>query len=123
MADNIINNGGKQTVKKNINIKVGSTIIVIGLIVFIIWKNFIAAPEKQIIGTWQTESGYTIVFNEDGSFSRDGGWYGSYRLDGNSLILSPVMNSNEIYTIKISTNNLKIYFEEDDFWMEFTKLK
>ena len=104
------NNHGKQNFNRNTTIKIGSTIIIIGILVvlFFAGKNFLNSPSKQIVGTWQTEGGFTYVFNE-GTYSHDGGWMGTYSIEGNKLILCPVLNDPEIYTIKLSSKSLNIY--------------
>lgn len=123
----IVNHDGKQNIKydarKNFSIKIGSTIIIIGMVIFflLIRGNIFDSTEKKIIGTWENEHGFTYVFQESGQYSHDGGWFGTYSVDGNILTLCPVMNNVEIYTISITSNSLTLY-EDGEILIELEKV-
>lgn len=124
---NAIHEGhGKQVIKGgNTNIKIGGTIVIIGiLLVVLFWgKGFFSSPERQIIGTWQSEKGATFVFNDNGQYSHSGGWFGNYNIEGNTLTLSPVLNNPEIYRIKISSDSLTLYDTDGDIYVELKRFE
>lgn len=125
---NVSNQGGKQKVSvgdtRNFTIKIGSTIVIIGILIIFLFagKNLFNSPSKQIVGTWQTESGFTYVFQSNGQYSHDGGWFGTYSVDGNILTLCPVLNNPEIYKISISSNSLTLYGEDGEIYVKLNKL-
>lgn len=124
---NVENGAGKQKVSikntKNFNIKIGSTIVIFGMViaVFFIGRSIFNSPSKQIIGTWETEGGFTYVFQSDGQYAHDGGWFGTYNVDGNTLTLCPVLNNPEIYTIDVSSEHLTIY-EDGEVYRKLEKV-
>ncbi len=116
--------GGKQVIKGgNTNIKIGGTVVVIGILIIAILfgKGQFSSPEKQIVGTWETDGGFTYVFQSNGQYSHDGGWFGTYTVDGDTLTLCPVLNNPEIYKIKVSSNHLIIY-EDGEVYRELEKI-
>lgn len=124
---NAENGSGKQKISvkdsTNVNIKIGSTIIIIGilLVIFFAGRGILNSPSKQIVGTWETENGFTYVFQSNGQYSHDGGWFGTYSVDGNTLTLCPVLNNPEIYTINISSGHLTIY-EDGEVYRDLEKV-
>lgn len=117
---------GKQVIKGgNTNIKIGGTVIIIGILVlvFIFAKGGFSSPQNRIIGTWQSERGATYVFGDDGQYSSTGGWFGSYSVDGDTLTLCPVMNNPQIYTIEISSDQLVLYEKDGSIYIELKRFK
>ena len=118
--------GGKQVLKGgNTNIKIGGTIIIIGIVIaaFFLGKGIFFSPQKQIIGTWQNEDGIIYVFGSNGQFSYSDGLVGSYAVDGNVLTITPIVDEIEIYRIEIQSDSLTLYSVDGELYMKLKKFK
>lgn len=93
----------------NVKIKIGSVIIIGIVFIAFLWYGVHNSQSNSIVGTWQTEGGYTLVFQSNGQYASYGGRSGTYSYENGTLTLCPTMESPEIYQISISMDSITIY--------------
>ena len=130
MSNKVITSGNGGGHKINVkggntsfNLRIGSTIVIIGVVLALVYNVGFKTPSKKIVGTWRTTGNYTYVFSSNGRYQSDGGYTGTYTIEGDNIIISTVLMDNDIYKFELNGDSLKLYNEDGSLYTSLTRFK